>query len=86
MRKPRLIYGNDSRHNYLYRYKAPMSLHRLRQPVDEILGTSVDTLCFGTISDSTPPPGRKGGLHWDMEEKNLVMWWQAGENLKQTLK
>ena len=29
MRKPRLIYNNDARHYYLYRYKAPMSLHRL---------------------------------------------------------
>ena len=35
MRKPRLIYENDARHHLLYRYAPPLSVHRLRQPVDE---------------------------------------------------
>ena len=44
MKKPRLIHFNDVRHNQLYRYDPPLSLHRLGQPVDEVLGTGVDTL------------------------------------------
>ena len=44
MKKPKLIYDNDARHHLLYRYGPPLTDYLLRQPVDEILGTSVDTL------------------------------------------
>ena len=53
MHKPKLIYYNDSRHYSFYRYDPPMSLHQLRQPVDEILGTGVDTLFYGLASGQT---------------------------------
>ena len=58
MRKPKLIYYNDARHYSLYRYDPPMSEHQLRQPVDEILGTGVDTIAFLSlihISEPTRP-------------------------------
>ena len=48
MRKPRLIYDNDARHHLLYRYGPPLTDYLLGQPVDEILGTSVDTLFYGS--------------------------------------
>ncbi len=87
MRKPRLIYDNDARHYLTYRYDPPLSVHRLRQPVDEILGTSVDTLFYGFVSQQTYPHPAKTGLYWlwDRSERSQVMWWRAGENLKQTL-
>ena len=44
MRKPRLIYDNDASHCLKYRYDPPVRVRRLRQPIDEILGTSVDIL------------------------------------------
>ena len=53
MKKPKLIYYNDGRHYSFYRYDPPMSLHQLRQPVDEVLGTGVDTLSYGLASGQT---------------------------------
>ena len=44
MRKPKLIYYNDSRHYHMYRYDPPMSLRQLRRPVDDILETIKDSL------------------------------------------
>ena len=87
MRKPRLIYDNDARHYLTYRYDPPLSAHRLRQPVDEILGTGVDTLFYGFTSQQTVPYEAKAGLYWlwTESEKSQVMWWRGGENLKQAL-
>jgi len=87
MHKPRLIYDNDARHHLVYRYDPPISMHRLRQPVDEILGTSVDMLFFGFISQQTYPFEAKTGLYWlwTEGERSQVMWWRGGENLKQAL-
>ena len=53
VRKPRLIHHNDSRHYSMYRCDPPMSLHQLRQPVDEVQGTSVDMLAYGLASGAT---------------------------------
>ena len=87
MRKPRLIYDNDARHHLLYRYGPPLTDYLLRQPVDEILGTSVDTLFYGFISKQASPYKSSAGLYWDWSvgEREQVMWWRAGENLKQVL-
>ena len=89
MEKPNPIYYNDSRHYLMYRYDPSMSLHQLRQPVDEILGTGVDTLAFGLASGHTFLHDTKVGLKWGQGCKTHnsgVMWWRAYENLFQALK
>ena len=53
MRKPRLIYYNDARHYLMYRLDPPLNRYQLQSPVDEILGTGVDTLAFGLASGAT---------------------------------
>lgn len=45
--RPRLIYYNDGHHFHGKRVEPPVSIHKLRQPVDEILGTGVDLLVLG---------------------------------------
>ena len=87
MRKPRLIYENDARHHLLYRYAPPLSVHRLRQPVDELLGTGVDTLFYGCVSRQSHPFEARAGLYWlwHASERTQVMWWRAGANLEQSL-
>ena len=89
MRKPKLIYYNDARHYLMYRYDPPMSLHRLCQPVDEVLGTGVDTLSFGLASGQTFLHDSKVGLKWGeriRQHNHGAMWWRAAENLDQALK
>ena len=45
--RPRLIYYNDGHHFHGKRVEPPVSLDKLRQPVNEVLGTSVDLLVLG---------------------------------------
>lgn len=88
MEKPRLIYYNDARHYGLYRYDPPMSLHQLRQPVDEILGTQVDLLSYGLASGQTFLHDTRVGLRWGEElpsHNHGVMWWRAAENARQAI-
>ena len=88
MQKPKLIHYNDARHYSIYRYDPPMSLHQWRQPVDEILGTEVDTLVYGLGSGETFLHGTRAGLKWgeDVEKHNMsMMWWTATENLNLAL-
>ena len=89
MRKPRLIYYHDSRHYLMYRYDPPLSLHRLQQPVDDMLGTGVDTLSFGLASGTTFLHDTKVGNKWGdsvVKHNHGVMWWRAMENLRQALR
>ena len=88
MQKPSFIFHNDGRHYNLYRFDPPMSLHRLRQPVDEVLGTGVDTLSFGLGSGQTFWHDTTVGIRWGeriTKHTNGVMWWRAGENVRQAL-
>lgn len=45
--RPRLIYYNDGHHFHGKRVEPPVSLQKLRQPVDEVVGTGVDLLVLG---------------------------------------
>ena len=47
MDKPKLIYYQDAHHFHAKRLDPPVSRHKLRRPVDELLGTSVDVLAYG---------------------------------------
>ena len=88
MRQPKLIYYHDSRHLLFYRFDPPMSLHQLRQPVDELLGTPVDTLSYGLGMGQTflydTKVGTRFGEH-ATEHNSGVVWWRAAENLKRAL-
>jgi hypothetical protein len=42
-----MIYYNDGHHFHGKRVEPPVSIHKLHQPVDEVLGTSVDLLVLG---------------------------------------
>ena len=88
MRKPKLIYYNDSRHYLMYRYDPPLSRHVLRQPVDEILGTGVDTLFFGLASGATFLHDTRVGKRWGegvSDHNHGIMWWRAGKNLERAI-
>ena len=46
-RKRRTMYFNDARHFYLYSFDPPMSDEDSWRPIDELLGTAVNTLIYG---------------------------------------
>ena len=88
MRKPNLIYYNDARHYLMYRYDPPLSRHVLQQPVDEILGTGVDTLFFGLASGATFLHDTQVGKRWGegvTDHDHGIMWWRAAKNLERAL-
>ena len=89
MKKPKLIYYNDSRHYHLYRRDPLMSLHSLRAPVDDILGTPVDTLSYGLATGLAFLHDTKVGFRFGekvTEHMGGLVWWRAAENLVQSLK
>lgn len=47
VRKRRTMYFNDARHFYLYSFDPPMSDEDSWRPIDELLGTAVNTLIYG---------------------------------------
>ncbi|MBM3933520.1 MAG: hypothetical protein FJ319_04345 [SAR202 cluster bacterium] len=47
MRRPRLIYYSDAHHFHGKRLDPPLNMHKMRWPVDELLGTGVEMLTFG---------------------------------------
>ena len=88
MRKPNLILYNDARHYLMYRFDPPLSRQRLQSPVDEILGTGVDTLAFGLASGATFLHDSKVADKWGdsvVDHDTGVMWWRAAKNLKVAL-
>ena len=44
---PRLIYYSDAHHYHAKRLDPPLNRHKLRWPIDELVGTGVDMLAFG---------------------------------------
>ncbi len=71
-----------------YRYDPPLSKHVLQQPVDEILGTGVDTLSFGLASGATFLHDTQVGKRWGegvTDHNHGIMWWRAGKNLERAL-
>lgn len=89
MKKPRLIYYHDSRHYLLYRFDPPMSLHQLRRPVDDLIGTAVDTLVYGTGMGQTFLYDTQVGYKFGeraMPHNSGLVWWRAAENLSSALR
>ena len=43
----RLIYYSDAHHYHAKRLDPPLNRHKLRWPIDELVGTGVDMLAFG---------------------------------------
>ena len=88
MKKPRLIYYHDSRHYLMYRYDPPMSLHRLRKPVDDIVGTPVDTLVYGVGMGQTFLYDTHVGLRFGEKAQphnSGLVWWRAAANLESAI-
>ena len=89
MKKPNLIHYNDGRHLHFYLYDPPPSLHRMRQPVDELVGTGVDMLSFGLATGQAflhdTQVGDRFGERLKEHNSGLV-WWRAATNLAEALK
>lgn len=88
----RIMFYTDGRHTHLYQLEPPLTLEQLRIPVDELLGTMVDTivLCLG-VGVTYLHDTKVGDLWGTIEEEqgdrswsNLVFY-RAGENLRQSL-
>ena len=85
MYKPKLIYYHDSRHYLLYRFDPPMSLHQLRKPVDDLIGTGIDTLVYGVGMGQTFLYDTKVGYRFGEKKASHdhnIIWWRASENLE----
>lgn len=84
MTERRLLYYNDARHSYIYYYDPPFRLEDAWKPVDEIVGTGVDTLVYGFGAGPTMFHNTKVGERWGdhLEKFPIVAGWRAYENIK----
>ena len=84
MSERRVLFHNDARHSYIYYYDPPMRLEEAWKPVDEIVGTGVDTLIYGLGAGPTmfhdTDVGERWGTH--IEKFQEIAGWRAYENLK----
>jgi hypothetical protein len=80
----RLLAYNDARHSYIYYYDPPIRLEDAWRPVDEIVGTGVDTLVYGFGAGPTMFHNTEVGEQWGshLEAFPMVAGWRAYENLK----
>ncbi len=84
MRKPRTIYFNDARHYYLFVHEPPISLEDAWAPVDEIVGTGVDTFCYGVErGDGLFYPSIHGGQFGaDIQPFEQAAYWRSWHNMQ----
>ena len=77
MESPRLIYYNDAHHFHGKRVEPPLTMSKLRWPVDEVLGTGVDLLVmgmgYGDVYFHQSKVGRTIGEEKDVWE-NYIDW------------
>lgn len=84
MKERRLLFYNDARHSYIYYYDPPFRLEDAWKPVDEVVGTGVDTLVYGLGAGPTMFHDTNVGERWGdhLESFPLVAGWRAYENIK----
>jgi hypothetical protein len=85
----RIVFYNDGRHTHLYELEPPITFEQLCMPVDEIVGTMVDTLVLqiggGTTFFHKTEVGdlwgaleeEKGGQVW-----NHIIWYRPSETIR----
>ena len=80
----RLLFYNDSRHFYMYCYDPPIRLEDAWAPVDELLGTAVNTLVHGSGPGGTVFHDTQVGEIWGsrFKEFDTLYGYQATENIE----
>jgi len=83
-RKQRTLYYNDARHYYLYVFEPPIKLKEARWPIDELVGTTIDTFVYGVErGDGLFYPSKTGMLFGaDKRPFTQSPYWRAWENMQ----
>ena len=84
MRRQRTIYFNDARHYYLFVLEPPMRLEDAWMPIDEVVGTGVDTFIYGVSRADGLFYPTLAGLRFG-EDKHPFEWgneWRVWENMQ----
>ena len=84
MRRRRTIYFNDARHYYLFVHEPPMRLEDAWGPIDEVVGTAVDTFIYGVSrGDGLFYPSEKGRRFGaDQKSFEMAAYWRVWENMQ----
>lgn len=72
----RTLYFNDARHFYFYSFDPPMMLKDAWRPIDEVVGTSINTFVYGVESGGLFND-TKVGLRWGADQRpftSLATW------------
>ena len=91
----RLIFYSDARHTHVYAYDPPMRVEDVVAPIDDIVGTGVDTFVFGFGSGHTTYHNTAVGETWaehlikagkttfrEPDPWNTLAFWRSYQNMK----
>jgi hypothetical protein len=78
------MYFNDARHFYLYAFEPPMTLEDAWRPVEELVGTAVNTLIYGVETGGGLFSDTKVGVRAmsNMRPFNSAHRWRAWYNMQ----
>ena len=83
----RVLFEHDGRHPNIYLYEPPMTVEQFQFCVDEIVGTSVDTLMFFLGDGRTFLHDTQVGELWghNVERWNHLVFYRAHENARRLI-
>ena len=91
-RKRRILYNNDGRHPHLHVLESPLTMEDWHLPIDELLGTMVDTLVFSLGGGNIFLRDTKAGTLWgELEEQrggrawNHLPWYRVSQSVRALL-
>ncbi len=84
MRRRRTIYFDDARHYYLFVFEPPMAMEDAWSPVDQVVGTAVDTFAYGVArGDGLFYPSRVGTRFGaDIQPFEQAAYWRVWHNMQ----
>ena len=84
MRRQRTIYFDDARHYYLFVFEPPMAMEDAWSPIDQVVGTAVDTFAYGVArGDGVFYPSRVATrFGTDIQPFEQAAYWRVWHNMQ----
>ncbi len=84
MRRKRTIYHNDARHYYLWVFDSPIAMEDAWRPVDEVVGTAVDTFSYCVERGDGAFYPTKVGMRFGSDRRpfTAAIYWHAWESMQ----
>lgn len=82
-REYEVFFQTDGRHSSVYLYEPPMDVRNYGEPIDEVLGLGIDTICYVVGDCSVLLYDTKVGERWghNVDLSDHAVWHRASKNV-----